>query len=280
MQLTKRRLTDLWVTGRDLLLDDGSGEPIPVWVQKMNPVEASEAMRRCDAARAKALTIRSDPSSIGYQAIKASVLDIGEDLDRIADILLAEDRMKAVQSTESRLANEEEWSKDNYLQGLRDAWADDLERRWLEDKTDPEAARVWSEMNRFTTLVGEMVDNEMEVLKEVAMGRPLEDLQDDLVQRLLDIEANQRWLEELHRCEIFFGTRETDDHRRRCFAERAEVDELSPMAYQRLRTAYENLEVDVLEGKGSPAPISSSPLSGPPGEEETATSSGLVGAGL
>jgi hypothetical protein len=278
MQLTKRRLTDLWVVGRELSLDDGSGEPIKIWIQKLNPVEAGETTRRCDAVRAKLLAARHERSGVTYQAVQAVVMDIGNDVARIADILLAEDRVRLVNSTEARMANEEEWSKNNYLQGLRDAWTDGVERRWLEDKTDPEADRVFTEINRFTEAVGELVDAEMDVMREAMMTRPLLELQDDLVQRLLELDSNQAWVEELRRCEIYYGTRETGDHRRRCFADRDEVDDLSPTTYQRLRAAFENLEVDVLEGKGSPAPTPSFPSSGQPGEEAAESSSGLVGA--
>jgi hypothetical protein len=279
MQLTKRRLTDLWVTGRELSLDDGSGEAVVVWIQKLNPVDAAETNRRCDAVRATVLAMRHDHDSTGYQAVRASVLDFGDDADRIADILLGEDRARTTTATEARLANEEEWSKDNYLQGLRDAWQDGLEKRWLTDKSDVEAVRVYDEMHRFASLVADTVDAEIAVLREVMMARPLSELQDRLVDKLLEVDANQSWIEELRRCEIYYGTREPEDHKKRYFTERAEVDQLSPMAYQRLRTAYEDLEVDVMEGKDSPAPLASSPSSEPPNEEETATSSGLVSVG-
>jgi hypothetical protein len=280
MQLTKRRLTDLWVTGRELILDDGDGDPLVVWLQKVNPGEATDTQRRCDAARARVLSVRSQPDAYEYQALQGSVVAYSDDPAELVKFLLGEDRVKAQRSQEAQLANEEEWSKDNYLQGLRDAWDDDLQRRWLEDNADVEGARVHDELERFTDEVKARVDDDMEALTTTMLATTtFSDLQDRMVGRLLEIDGTQAWLNELYRCQLYYGVREPDDHKKLYFVDRDEVDQLSTATFGRLRTAYDNLEVDVAEGKGSRPDQASSPSSEPPNEVPAETSSGLVAVG-
>lgn len=276
MQLTTRRLTDLWVVGREITLDDGEGG-ITIWLQKMNPVESADSSKRCDAARSRVMAARRDHESREYEAVRAAVLDYGE-ADQIIDFLLMEEQARSTRMNEARSAAEEEWAKDNYLQGLRDAWNDGLKDTWAKDHDDEEAKRVYEEITRFTDSVAAQVASEQADAKERMAATPLGDLQDRMCERLLEMDGNQAWLDELHRCQLYFGVRDGEKHKVRYFSARDEVDELSVTTYTRLRIAYDNLEVDASEGKdsGVTPPSSESPDS--PSVEETPTSAGLVAA--
>jgi hypothetical protein len=284
MQPTKRRLTDLWVVGRELTLDDGGGDPITVWIQKLNSAEANEANRKCDAARARVIAGRADEDSDGWRAIQGSVRDYAQgNIEVLVEFLLMEERNKIARSVEARVAAEEEWSKDNLLQGLRDAWNDDLERRWLEDDTheaDMEATRCKEELDRFVAQMTEIVDNEVEVIHDAWAHQSVGELELRMGLRLLDIEGNQAWMKELYSCQIYFGTRHPDRKKVRYFESRDEVDTLSLEAYAALHNAFDTLEVDAAEGKDLPAPTDSSPSSEAQGEAETEPVSGPVGAVL
>lgn len=279
MQLTKRRLSDLWIVGRELTLDDGQGDPVTVWIQKMNAAEAADTGRLCDAARAKVLAARRDTESPDWQAAHSSVLEYGnQDFNLVIEFLLTHERVKFLRRHEAEQANDEAWSKDNYLQGLRDAWADGLERRWLEDKEDAEALKVHDELERFTHEVNDLVDSDITALREGWSMRSRDELEEMMIDKLMEMDANQAWVTELHYCQVVFGTREVENHKQRYFSGRDEVNQLSAETFNRLRQAYESLEVDVAEGKGSPAPTDSSPSSEEPAAAETASTSGLVGA--
>ena len=278
MQLTKRRLTDLWVVGRELTLDDGQGEPVTVWIQKLNSAEMAEANRRCDAARARVLATRNTDSD-EWAAIEGSVREYVEgDKQKAIDFLLIDERTKAQRVCEMKVASEEEWSKDNYLQGLFDSWRDGLEKRWLSNNEDAEASRVQEELTRFASLVSEVVEAEMDVLKDAWSQQSLGELMERMALKLLDMDANQAWMKEMWSCQIFFGVRDSDDKKARYFESREEVDTLAAAAYEALHQAYQNLEVDVVEGKGSPAPQDSSPSSEVRNEAEMVASSGPVAA--
>jgi hypothetical protein len=260
-----------------LTLDDGDGE-VSVWLQKVNGVEAAEITRRCDAVRSRVMAAKSGDEQ--WETLLATVRDYGAEggKERWVDFLLLEKRNELQRSHELKLANEEDWSKDNYIQGLFDAWREGLEARWIADQEDSEAARCKEELDRFAAAATEEVDSELELFREGWMEEPEDQLQHRMASKLLEMDAGQAWITELWACQIYYGTREPDDKTRRYFINREEVDSLSPRTYEALREAYQSLEVDVAEGKGSPAPISSSPLSGVPGEVVTEPSSGLLGA--
>lgn len=291
MQITRRRLTDLWVVGRLVELDDGTtvkdevtGEmrpdPIIIWLQKLNAVETTDTTRRSDAQRARTLMVREDHDCDEWQAIQNAVFDFisTNGSEKVVDFLLLDERPKVQRNHESRIANEDEWSKDNYLMGLRDAWFGGLERRWLENNDDLEAARCKAALDRYSTEVSEAVENEMDVLRDNFRDRTPDMLDEAMCERLLEMEANQKWMRELWKSQLYYGARDPDQRRERVFASREEVDELTVVAFDFLRDAYQNLEVDVLEGKELEVPTPSSPSSDQPKEEEMVAASGLVGA--
>lgn len=278
MQLIKRRLSDLWVVGRLVEVDDGNGDPFNVWVQKLNSLEAQETNRRCDAARARVLLTR-DEDSDAWVAANGTVHEyIDGDKKRAAEFLSGEERGKLNRKWEQRLANEEEWSKDGRIQALRDAWNDTLETRWLKDKDDPEAAACKEALDLFLAQLNEGVDSEMNAVLDGLMANSLGELEHRMTMKMLDMEGNNAWTREMYCCQIYYGTRDPDAKLNKVFDSRSEVDELSEKAWQFLHNVYQNLEVDVMEGKVSEAAPASSTLSVVPNEEPTVTDSGPVGA--
>lgn len=277
MQLTKRRLTDLWVVGRLLDVDDGDGDPIQIWLQKLNQIELNDTTRRCDAQRARMLAVRGNQDSDEWQALENAVVDYARanGPEQVVEFLLIEDRPKVQRNHESRIANEEKWSKDNYVMGLRDAWQDGLDKRWLENNDDLEPARVKAELDKFLAEVNEAVENEMDALRDGYKSMHQEEIDAKMAERLLEMEANQEWMKELWKCQLFYSIREPDNHAR-YFDKLDEVNALSIKAFEFLRDAYQNLEVDVLEGKDSGAPTPSSPSSEPLNGAATEGDSGLV----
>jgi hypothetical protein len=277
-QLTKRRLTDLWVVGRELTLDDGEGDPVTIWLQKINAIDSAEATRRCDAARARLLAAKREDDD-EWRSVVNTVREYANGANsRLVDFLLLEKHGDIQQSVEARLSNEEEWSKDNYIQGLYDAWREGLERRWLTDHDDEEASRCKAELDRFTAQVTADVESEVELLREGWSEQTGEQLEDRMAEKLLEMDAGQAWMTELWACQIYYGTREPEDRKQRYFTSREEVDALAPRTFESLREAYANLEVDIAEGKGSPAPTPSSPLSEGQNGAVTVLSSGHLGA--
>lgn len=267
MATKKRRLEDLYVRGRELSIDDGSGDPVTVWLQKLNPLEHEKAIRRSGAARAQVLLAARDQDSEEWGEAYADVRDLG-DRTILVEYLIADDVVKTRDSKEAELSFGEEWTKDNFLQGLRDAWEGDgngsgLKERFAVDPNDEEAHKVFVELKRFSDLVDAEAEPEIERLRRDYADISEQELQDKALGRFIELRAGLAWLREFRHSEAYFATRDIDDHRRYYFTERQQVDVLSPEVFNEISVAYQQLMVESAEGKDSPRTPSSSPSSEP-----------------
>lgn len=267
----RRRLQDLYITGKAMSFDDGQGEAVSVYLRKLNPVEHETAMRRANAARSRTLSIKATPESDDYQDLYSTVVDF--DREGLFLYLVEDEKLARAGAIEAELGADEEWSKDDYLEGLRDAWEDKLKEVWASNKEEPEAARVWGELNRFNNAVNKQITG---VAADFALG--LEDRSDEALRQMvldkfLTVRASLAWLTEYRRCEVWLATREMDK-KTRVFKERDEVDDLPLEVYQGLADAYREMATEPTEGKESAGEGTSSRSSDQPANQETEPSSG------
>jgi hypothetical protein len=234
-----------------------------VWLQKLNPLEHEKAIRSAGAARARAMLEGRNRDGEAWQEAYADMHDLGP-RETLIDYLIAEEISKRTDAHEAELAFEEEWAKDGYLQGLRDSWEGGLKDRYVIDAGDEEASRVFTELQRFSDQVSAQVEPETADLR-----RDYDDISDDAlmqkaVERFIELRSGLAWLREFRRSEVFYATREIDDHRKYYFTTRDEVDNLASEVFTQLTTAYQELIVDPSEGKDSAKILSSLPSSEPP----------------
>lgn len=290
-QRPARRAEDLWVVGTELSLDDGRGEPVRLWIQKLNPIEMSGAMRRANAARAKLRSIRLRPDTDEYQDLQADV-DEWESRDAMIAYLEAEELNNIAERVEAEHASEGEWAEDDYLAGLRDAWTgpDGLALVYAADPTDPEAARVFGELERFAAECEAAGTGEREALRARMEATADQDLRERVFEQVIRYRSTSAWVDELHRQETFYAVRQCQavvgddgldhaacDHSKRYFATLDQVDSLQGPALRQFRDTYDTLMVDPAEGKdsgGTPASSDSSDSLGP----ATEASSSLAAA--
>lgn len=269
----KRRLSDLYVVGKELVFDDGSGEPLTIWLQKLNPMEHEAAMRRAAGARSRIMSGKHEVELEMAQDEAASFGRVGW-----IEYLTSDALGKKLHSLEAELAAEEEWSKDDYYQGLKDAWEASLEQALVEDPDDMSALKVQEELNRFREQLEKRVEGERERITADYETKEDDDLERRVVDRLIGTRADVAWLTEFRKCEIWLAARDADDHHAKYFESREEVDQLSQQVLVRLMHEYQDLGVDPLEGKASGATPDSSPSSASPETEGTDVPSGLVAA--
>lgn len=270
----KRRLTDLYRVGKELTFDDGGGEPITVYLRKLNSVDQETAIRKANAARARVYATGRDPESDEYAELLSQAIDIGTREDLISYLIqgrLAE----FTTAKEAELAAEEEWSKDGYLDGLRESWDDEIQERYHVDPEDSEARHVYAELERFAEQIKPFVEDEKSNLESLYAEKTLAELRELVAQELVSISADIAWVREYRKCELWLATREQDG-RTRYFESRAEVDELPTEVVQRLTEEFQSLNVSAPEGKDSRATDDSSLSSEPPEPVEITPSSGLV----
>lgn len=260
-----RRLEDLYVRGVELSITDGEDDPVVVWVQKMNPLEHEKSIRRAGAAKAQILVAARDRDSELWQEAYSDVDDIGGRATLI-DYLIGDDVAKFQDVKEAELSFTDEWQEDHYLQGLRDLW-DDPERPlsavYAEDPENEDARRVYLELKRFATQVEEEVNPEMERLRRDYETATDEELREKALERVIEIRSGLGWLREYRTCEVLYGVREPDDHKKYYFTTREQVESLAAPVFQKIASAYNKLVVDVSQGKDSPKIPSSSPSSEP-----------------
>lgn len=271
--MKKRRLSDLYVRGRELSVNDGEGDPVTVWLSKLNEIDREAVIRRAGAAKARFLIDSEDEDSEAFGAMYAETRDI-ESRNELVLFLVADDVNAARRRIESEIANDEEtWGKDGYLQGLVDAWIGDDDNPGLsatiqEDPNDPEAKRVSEELDRYEKQVRTEVDAETKRLL-----KDWEDVDIDVIRRkttheLLELKASEEWVREFQRQQLFHALREPADHRKRYFATVAEVDDLDADLRKYFIEQYESLVVPPDEGKDSPPQAASSDSSDPVEEDE------------
>lgn len=272
--MTKRRLSDLYVVGKDLSFDDGAGEPVTVYLKKLTPVDQETAIRKANAARSKVYAAGRDPESDESGDLLSQAIDLGTRDDLVSYLCAA--RLSTFETQkEAELAAEDEWSKDGYLQGLKDAWEDGLKETYHVDPEDNEAKRVFAELERFAEQVEPHVADEKTNLEGLYANTPLEELRQLVADDLLSMSADVAWVREYRKCEVWLSVRVPENHRERYFESKDEVDELPPEILNRLVEEYRVLTVDVVEGKDSRATDGSLTSSVPPEPEAISQNSGL-----
>lgn len=273
--MTPRRLSDLYVIGAPVVFDDGEGDPIEVWLQKISPLDHETALRRANLIRARVLARHADQST-DYEIARLEAEEMTAE-DRIS-YLVMDAVSKKIPAYEAEASSEEPWSKDGYLQGLRDAWSDGLDERYQKDPEDPDALNVFNEMNKFMAIIEKRVEGEKVNLKREFEEKDEAWVLEQVTSKFLDGKADTAWLNEFRRAEIWLATREANNHRKHYFEKRDELDEVSQEVLVRLLNEYRALSVDATEGKDSAAQDSSSDLSESPENQETQTPSGLQAA--
>lgn len=267
----KRSLRDLYVVGKELVLDDGGG-PVGVWIQKLNPVDHRYSVTKADASRARLLAVRSTPDSDDYMALLNGVLDF--DKAQLIDLLTAVESVRISPHKRAQIAGEKEWATENYFDGLEEIWDSEMKDRFIDDPEDTEAKRVKDELDRFIVAVADAVTEELETYRDGLGSMGYQELSDLGVDYEVRTAADMAWIQTYYRWEVYFGVRELANHRERYFGDAKEIDELSGDLVGILSAAFRELTVDPTEGKELAASPPSSASSAPSATAETPASSG------
>lgn len=277
--MKRRRLGDLYVRGREVKVDDGQGEPVVVWLQKLNGIDREACIRRSHAAKARFLQDSEDRDGELYQSVYGQVRTMSDRVQLVA-LIVGEDLAKYRQRVEAQLAADEEgWGKDGYVQGLVDAWIGDdnnpgLAAVKVEDPDDPEVKRVSEELDRFDGDVIARVEAERERIEQDWEDAPSDQIWHRVTERLLSGRGEAEFAREYDRQQLFYCVRDPDTHTKRYFATVADLDDLDDVVRAQLLSEYKELMVDPVEGKGSRASQPSSNSSDPSSAEEAQVDSG------
>lgn len=279
-----RALKDLYRRGRIVVLDDeeievdGDGnevalEPAKVWLQKPSHIEFEAGQRAANAAKARVLALRRNTDSIEYLAITAPAESMTR--EELVDFLSMQAMVEKQPVIEAELAAEEEWSKDQYLEGLREAWVD-LQVEYVglpDEEKSPESKRVFAELQRFRDELDARASGVARAVAKDLEGASEERMRTQVIDTYLDLEASQAWLTEIRYQRLLYGVRDPENHSKRLLLTKDDLAELSDETRNRLLEEMEALVVDVLAGKGSLGSRASLPSAEQP-ELATGPSSG------
>lgn len=280
MASARRTLSDLYVVSVDVDVPDPMypDDPIKVTLVKLNQPDTDSLFRHCNARKAAVLIDSKNPESDRYREAEAALLE-WPDRD-VAEWAISDQLAEERLSVQHRVASEDPWGTDGYLDTLVQSWDDEMKVRFEDDPDDEDAAKVKTELVRF----GEQVESEFKELAdeliEVQESRGRDALMPKAVQKLLEVDGARVWTEESRFQRLFYATRQPGkkgtppQHWTRYFGTVDEVRALAPQVVDLLLDKYNAMAVETLEGKGSPAEPVSSPLSGPPDDPETVPVSG------
>lgn len=292
MSTKRKTLNDLYQRGKTINVEDPDEPDVPVtvYIRKLNDVEMETCFRKANAAKAAVEAGRAERGSEQWLAMAEDVKQLFlDDRDLYVEYLLVDHMAERDPVIEAQVAGEvirhqnpdgsvdeqeTEWMKDGYLQGLRDAWFGGMQERHAADPEDPEAANVLREITRFNDEVRERLEEEHRLQVDALSDLDVDDLRSRVIDRFLETKAATTWAEELRRWQMFFYTRDPVDKRKPHFAERSDVDDADEVVRNQLTAEYEQMVVDITEGKGLPATPASSPQSASLAQEATTSSSG------
>lgn len=248
-----RRLTDLYLTGTSLILNDESdNDPIEVWISKVQPPEQKEAGRKAAASRAAVLAIKNlpddHPDKVPYFDLFEEGAALGEK-ERVVEFLLTDELAQVSLSVEAETAAKDKWAKDDLYESLSEAWNSGLNDKWITDPDDKEASRVYELLKEFTEEVENEIEARREGLKKDLMDEDSDVLLKRAVDQLIDTEANIQWLEEFRQWQVYYAVRLPANHTMLYFESKEEVERLDHRIFDRINETYESLVLSSIEGK-------------------------------
>lgn len=255
----RRRLTDLYSRGEYIELSDNSyvthpdgtktsTPPIVLWIRKMTPVDAETAYLKASARRATLIAgSKTDPPSDLYVSLKGEIDQFTkEDLVAWA---VGTDLVSRRPVIEAKVASDEEWTDNRYLESLRERITDDDFGE--KDAEDPEVVRIVAELARFQEAAEKAIEVERGRLTELYEQDTDVELRDRILKDMLQGQGDALWLHEFQSCQVWLCTYDGEDKKKRYFTNRSEVDELQAETAAAILEAVERLHVGDIEGKDS-----------------------------
>lgn len=246
----RARLINLYNIGKEIQLSDDEGE-FTVWVQRITDAQENEAVKKSKIVRAPIVALKRDKTNPERLEYLETLEDWHlADIDSMINILINPKVQEALESNMSRIAEEDEWAKDDYLITLQEAYNSGMKELHLLEPDDKEAARIHDELMRYTKQVEDATEHDRKEYTLEMLEKDPAVIQDQVIDIVINSTANAVQQEEFYRWQVYFSVRDPQDHNKLVFASREDIDLLSQENYQKLRDAYDDIKIEGLEGKG------------------------------
>lgn len=257
----RRHLTDLYARGESVNLAPEGQPEFQVWVRKMTPADAEVSYLKAGAKRSSVLALeKEDPPGDLYATLRSEV----DQLQRASLVVWvsAQELAKKRPQIEARVAGMKEWADERYLLSLQErAIEPDFLERYAEDRDDAEVSRVLGELERYRTQVDDEIVREEGIFTLDAEAMDDDELRDEVMHSMIATHADAAWLAEFQRCQIWRCVCDADDHSKKVFANRTDVEGAQVEVIDILRVALDRIHVGDMEGKDLQQTPDSSPVS-------------------
>jgi hypothetical protein len=250
---SRRRLTDLYVTGAEVTLNDGENEEdaVTVWLSKISPIEQRDAADKATAARAKILLVKNTTLHSEERLVyEDQLIDLGlASREEWIEFIALNEIQEAELSNQERISTEGEWAKNDYLDALQKSWNEGLADKYEADENDEEAKKVYDELYRFTQeVITATEDDKLGIFAKYSDDSD-EELMRQAVDKVIDAESDFAWMNEFSRWQLYYAVREPNAKKVRYFVDKQEVDALDARIISTLLEKYREITVDPIEGK-------------------------------
>lgn len=269
-----RRVTDLYVTGTEQVLKDGT----PLWMQVLSPFEMQNARREAQIARSRMVLAVRDENSGERERARATYVSDGR--DAVIEGLVDARSQKTMYKTMLEIRDDPEWKEqldilERGTQGAAQPLSED-ETRLLDDIHQKYVAELQRRH-----------ENERDFLRERLRALTDEQLWDDYLDLWVERAGDDAAVVEFQLHQILHGARvcdgvQTDDgwdhsacngHREQVWDSAEDVRNLPEGLLEQLYETARSVDLSEREAKNSHRQVSSSGSSHLPNEEEASTAS-------
>lgn len=270
----KRRLGDLYKAGEAFSLDDGSDDPVEVYMRRPNPYELEEALKDGNAARARAVIRMRKEGTTENEQIEGQLWDIG-DIAELAKYVVAERSQELYSRAHAKVSADEKYSEDSVLESSLEnleKWAETTPAEGDDDYED------YRNTLEYIEGFNKEVEEQYEAFRNDELGKALHegDLEEKVRRILIDRASGIEFLREYRVSCVYFSAREPDDKTKKYFSARQEVKELPYEVLSQLIIWYDEIDMGREEVKNLQGAAPSSPESAPSDSPETSELSGPV----
>jgi hypothetical protein len=269
-----KRVTDLFVEGREVVIQDSETDPVLLWVNKLNSFEREEAQRDGQAARSRVILAVKESGSPEWLQHEAQLASLSDD-DLRSQIV-------ATQENDIFLAAHDSMRQDK-------EWADRMEAMGRIPSDAP--AEELEAVTKLNAEYATELSNRMELRRESALaelrGLDTGSLREKYSESWLSTRSFTAFQREFAKTQLYFAVRDCnarkvssawdhspcDGHQVRLLSSPTDVRSLPDGLLERLMTVAREVQIATNDARFSDALPSSSGSSAQPSEPEASTPS-------
>jgi hypothetical protein len=276
--LRLHRVTELFETGREMIISDRDAEPVLVWIAKLNTFQRGDAQRDASAVRARRVAGLSDDSD-EMRAIKVRLATMTQ--DQKLEFILAPKESQAYLSGHEDVRADPEWKDRIQLMERSESLI-----TGGNPPTDKETEALITIQQDYAAAVEAAAAERMKEFRHDFEGVKAAELDEQYLDVARSNLGSNAFFEEFQRCELFYALRDCEAKRKkggdydhtscthqRLLPSKAAINDLPEDFIERIKNVISDNAITPGEAGNSDAPANSSESSGQQNSAEASPSS-------